>query len=320
MRMKVLYHDSCFDGAASAAVFSRFYADRINPGAELEYEGLFHKAGGQPIDEAVLTGDENAIVDFRYSQSPKLTWWFDHHVSAFQQPGDEEHFRRDSTGRKFHDGTRKSCTCFIADVVKDRFGYAPPESMKELLHWAEIVDGALFESPRQAVELAEPALQLMTVLEANRDPKLIPQLIRELQAQPLAEVVRQPHVADPLRPLLERHRANIELVRKKAKLEKGVVFFDVADEGLDSMNKFIAYSLYPEARYVIWVGRSDKRCKISLGSNPWRPETRTHNLAQIAERYGGGGHPVVGAASFSAAELDRARKAAAEIVAELRAG
>ena len=318
MRMKVLYHDSCFDGAASAAVFSRFYLDKVQPGAELAYEGLFHKAGGQGIDEAVFTGDENAIVDFRYSQSPKLTWWFDHHVSAFQQPGDEEHFRRDTSGHKFHDGTRKSCTVFIADVVRDRFGWSVPESMKELLHWAEIIDGALFESPRQAVELAEPALRLMTVLEANKDPAFIPRLIGELQRRPLAEVVAEPWIQGPLEPLLARHRANIELVRKKAALEKGVVFFDVADEGLDSLNKFIAYSLYPEARYVIWVGRSEKRCKISLGSNPWRPETRTHNLAQIAERYGGGGHPVVGAASFSAGELGKARQAAAEIVAELR--
>ena len=128
----------------------------------------------------------------------------------------------------------------------------------------------------------------------------------------------QPHVQGPLKPLMERHRSNIEVVRRKAKLEKGVVTFDVADEGLDSLNKFIAYSLYPDARYVVWVGRSEKRCKISIGSNPWRPETRTHNLAQIAERYGGGGHPVVAAASFSAAELEKVRKAAAEIVTELR--
>jgi hypothetical protein len=63
----------------------------------LEYQGLAHKAGGSAIDPALFTGDENAIVDFRYSQSPKLTWWFDHHVSAFQMPGDEESFRADTS-------------------------------------------------------------------------------------------------------------------------------------------------------------------------------------------------------------------------------
>ena len=29
MKVKVFYHDRCFDGACSAALFSRFYADRI---------------------------------------------------------------------------------------------------------------------------------------------------------------------------------------------------------------------------------------------------------------------------------------------------
>jgi nanoRNase/pAp phosphatase (c-di-AMP/oligoRNAs hydrolase) len=43
------------------------------------------------------------------------------------------------------------------------------------------------------------------------------------------------------------------------------------------------------------------------------------NLATICERYGGGGHARVGAISFPPDREDEARKAAAEIVAELRA-
>ena len=169
MNVKVLFHDNCFDGAASAAVFSRFYRERVRPDATFEYQGLQHKPGAEGIDPAVFTGDENAIVDFRYAQSPRLTWWFDHHVSAFQQPGDEAHFRADASGRKFHDGARKSCTKYIADVARERFGF-DPSPLAELIHWGEIIDGALFPSPEMAVALAEPALQLMTVLEANTDP------------------------------------------------------------------------------------------------------------------------------------------------------
>jgi len=39
----------------------------------------------------------------------------------------------------------------------------------------------------------------------------------------------------------------------------------------------------------------------------------------VCERYGGGGHARVGAISFSPDHADKARAAAAEIVAELRA-
>jgi len=317
MKMKVLYHDNCFDGAASAAVFSRFYLEKVQPGAELSYQGLHHQAGGAPIDEGVFTGEENAIVDFRYSQSAKLTWWFDHHQSAFQQPGDEAHFRGQSSGKKFHDAKRKSCTKYLADVAKERFGF-DPSPMAELIDWAELIDGAQFESPRQAVELAEPALKLMTVLEANKDATFIPRLIRDLQKMTLAEVVAQPYVLEPFKPLWERHQKAIETVRKKISVDKGVATFDVADEGLDSINKFISYYLHPDARYTVWVGKSAARSKVSIGSNPWRPELRTHDLSKIAERYGGGGHPVVAAISFKADELEKARKAASEILAELK--
>ncbi|MHB8877237.1 MAG: hypothetical protein ACYC8T_26360 [Myxococcaceae bacterium] len=317
MRLKVLFHDNCFDGASSAAVFTRFYREKVNPQAEVEYQGLAHKAGAEGVDPSLFTGDENAIVDFRYSQDPRLTWWFDHHASAFQQQGDEAHFRADRGGKKFHDAKRKSCTNFLADICAARFGF-DKTPLADLLYWAEIIDGALFASPKMAVELVEPALRLMTVIEANSDPKFIPSLIEKLQHRSLAEIAKTPEVEALLAPLLARHRGAIELVRRKARLEQGVVFFDVADEGYDGLNKFISYYLYPEARYTVWVGRGAKRSKISIGSNPWRPELRAHDLSKIAERYGGGGHPVVAAVSFKADELDKARKAAAEVVAELR--
>ncbi len=317
MKIQVLFHDNCFDGAASAAVFSRFYREKINPKAEHGYQGLAHQAGGAPIDPSVFTGDENAIVDFRYSQDPRLTWWFDHHISAFQQPGDEAHFKADQSGKKFHDPKRKSCTLFIADVCRERFGF-DPAPMRELLDWAELIDGAQFKSPQMAVELKEPALQLMTVLEANKEPAFIPSIIESMQQIPLSQVAARADVQSAFKPLWERHQKSIDVVRKKVHFDRDVVFFDVADEGYDSLNKFISYYLYPDARYTVWVGGSDKRSKVSIGSNPWRPETRKHDLAKIAERYGGGGHPVVAAVSFPSNALAQARSAAQEILSELR--
>ena len=124
--LRVLYHDNCFDGLASAAVFSRFYRAVVAPGAEIEYEGLAHKAG-QLIDEDLFGSGDNVIVDFKYSASEKLTWWFDHHESAFLSESDEAHFRRDASGRKFYDPDSRSCTKFIATVAEKTFGFAAPD-------------------------------------------------------------------------------------------------------------------------------------------------------------------------------------------------
>src|SRR5258706_6541568 len=138
MDMKVYYHDNCFDGLASAAVFTDFYRNAIGGGSKFLYEGLAHRAGQLFLDVA-FDGDENAIVDFKYSSNERLTWWFDHHQSAVLSPDDEAHFRSDRTGRKFHDPTYRSCTNFIADIVRGQFGY-DSSRLSELIHWADIID------------------------------------------------------------------------------------------------------------------------------------------------------------------------------------
>jgi hypothetical protein len=119
-------------------------------------------------------------------------------------------------------------------------------------------------------------------------------------------------------PLYERHLESVEIIRLKADCADGTIFFDISGYDLEGYNKFIPYYLYPQATYCVGVSLSSFRSKVSVGSNPWSPRPRTHNLAALCERYGGGGHPVVGAISFSPEELPRAREIALEITRELR--
>jgi hypothetical protein len=315
MKLRLLYHGHCFDGVASAAVFTRFYLNKINPGAAVNYTGLLHRPGSL-FDAEMFDGDENAIVDFKYSTSDRLTWWFDHHQSAFLTPEDEAHFRADHSGQKFLDATRKSCTEFIADVAQKNFGFEDA-TLDPLVHWAHIIDGALYESPAQCVELAAPALQLMQVIESDPDDAFIEQVIRDLAVSSLDEVALSDEVQRRFKPILAQHRQTLELIRRKAGYAKGVVQFDLVDEGMDGFNKFIPYYLYPQTTYSVALTRGKHRTKISVGSNPWAPRPRTHNIATICERYGGGGHAVVGAVSFGPEEVEKGRQAMNEIVEEL---
>ena len=315
MKLRLLYHGHCFDGVASAATFTRFYKERIRPDAEVEYRGLLHRPGTL-FDLEMFDGDENAIVDFKYAASERLTWWFDHHESAFLTPADEVHFRADKSGQKFLDDTRKSCTEFIADVASSRFGFNA-EPIKPLVQWAHIIDGALYESAAQCVELKGPALQLMQVIEADPDDDFIDQLIRDLTTKSLEEVATSAEVQRRFRPIKEQHLETLEVIRRKASFANGVVQFDLVDEGYEGFNKFIPYYLYPQTTYSVALTRGSLRTKISVGSNPWAPVPRTHNIAKICERYGGGGHAVVGAISFGPYEVERGRTAMREIVEEL---
>jgi hypothetical protein len=316
MNVKVFFHDKCFDGASSAAVFTRFYGERIHPKTEFEYVGMTHKAS-KPFEDGMFDGDENAIVDFKYSSSPRLTWWFDHHQSAFLSPEDAANFRADRSGKKFYDPTFKSCTKFLATVASEKFGF-DAKPLAELIHWGDIIDGAQFESPEVAVGLHEPATQLALVIEAAPEQGLVPKLIPYLATISLAEIVKLPMVARYLGPLLERHQKSIDIMRERAQARDGVVFFDVSDLDLEGYNKFVPYYLHPESLYSVGVSASPTRSKISVGTNPWREADADVNLASIAEKYGGGGHARVAAISLNPEDLPRARKIAEEIASTLR--
>ena len=314
--VRLCFHDRCFDGAASAALFSRFYRERINSNPEFRYSGMTHRAV-PPFEEGLFDGDENVIVDFKYSSSPRITWWFDHHQSAFLTPADAEHFRNDRSGHKFYDPDYKSCTKLLADITSSKFGF-DTKPLAELIHWGDIIDGAQFPTPESAVELVEPATQLALVIEAAPEANLVPKLIPEMAQRSLSEMVKLPVVARHLGPLLERHRRSIDLMRQRAETQDGVIFFDVSDLDLEGHNKFIPYLLFPKARYSVGVSASATRAKISLGSNPWNSEAIDKNLASLAEEFGGGGHPRVAAISFDPTDVEKARRVAREIVSRLR--
>ena len=324
MNLRVLFHNNCFDGACSASLFTRFHRECIGTAAVYDYKGLMHKAGAQ-FDEADFSGDENAIVDFKYSNSPKITWWFDHHQSAFLTEADRREFNAYQNGhaakpQKFFDPLYVSCTGYIADMAREYYGFNTSD-LSDLIHWANIIDGAKFESAAAAVGLAAPAMKLMTVIESVSDPTFLPRLIPLLTSQPLLATLQENFVQAELQPRLEKHQRDIMLLRARVNADRGVITFDITDQPTEGYNKFIPYSLLPEGVYVVGLSKSSFRTKISVGTNPWTTVPAEHlaNIAAICERYGGGGHARVGAISVSVDQHGEAKRIAAEVTAELKA-
>jgi hypothetical protein len=247
-----------------------------------------------------------AVLDFRYTRHPGLGWFFDHHASAFQLPGEREHYesRADADGwpaaRLFHDPMARSCTGLVARVATSHFGFdAGPHA--ELLHWAELVDSAAFPDPHVPVALEEPALRLMTFVEQNRDPVLLARFIEDLGHVPLSRLARSDYIGDLLAPVLHRHERDIELLAKRCNAAAGVIEYNLLDQPPRSYNKFIPYHHHPGIRYVVGLSLGpDGRIKLTAGYNPWLPKgDREHDIAALCERFEGGGHPFVGGVSFA---------------------
>ena len=316
MKLRILYHGNCFDGVSSAAIFTKFYQAKIDGSADVSYTPTMHRAGNA-FDREQFDGDENAIVDFKYCADDRLTWWFDHHQSAFLSAEDEQHFLADRSGKKFLDTMSASCAEFIARIAREKHGFDDP-SLAELIEWAHIIDGAFYESAAQCVELRSSALKLMQVIEGEKDPAFVEKIIRWLTEKTLDEIVESEAIQERLAPILEQHWNTVQIIKERSVYERGVVYFDLTGTSIEGYNKFIPYYFHPETTYVVSLSQSSFRTKVSVGSNPWAPRPRVHNIAEICERYGGGGHPVVGAVSLKPDELDLGRKIVEEIIAELQ--
>jgi hypothetical protein len=322
----VATHGHCFDGLCSAVLFTRLM-NHIHPDEEMSFS--YHSSGYGPgtsgVDPKLLVGKENAILDFRFSTAKALTWYFDHHVSAFPSAEDRAVYdahvkalekKRPEERRMFHDGTYSSCTKLIADIGARVF-HLPSGPTKELVSWADMIDSASFPNAEMAVSRNEPVLQLMTVVENKGNDAFLQSMVPRLLEQKLVDVARADDVQAAYAPLRAAHETFIGLVKERAKDTRGVVLVDLSDQLIEVAGKFVTYALYPESAYSVLLTRNKNKCKLSIGYNPWSKAPRKHNIAAICERHGGGGHPVVGAISLTAQEVDRARTLAQEITEEL---
>lgn len=312
----VATHGHCFDGMTSAALFTRLLRE-VEGTTEFKYRACGYGPDQAGAKDDILTGDINAILDFRYLASPKLDWYFDHHVTAFSSPEDREHYEQDGGKQKFHDADYGSCAKLIYDISRDKFGLKDTQTIVELVKWADIIDAARFPSAEMAVMRKEPALQLMTVVEHDGGDAFLARMAPLLLERPLEEIARRQDVQERWLPLEAKHRVFVEQVRKASEVKGSVVYVDLTDELIDVAGKFVTYALYPESTYSVMVTRSQARCKLSIGYNPWSGKERRHDISAICSRHGGGGHPVVGAVSLPASEVERAKELALSIAKEL---
>jgi hypothetical protein len=317
MRVVVATHGHCFDGLASAVVFTRLI--RAVEGAEttVSYRACGYGGGQLTPTDTVLGGDQNAILDYRFLATERLTWYFDHHRTAFPEPNDRAFFdARVPSGRFFYDADYTSCTKFISDVAGARFGLNL-DGLEELIHWADVIDSAAFKSPEEALDRTNPVMRLAAVIERHGDDRLLSELVPELLARPVREVATSKDVERRYGKIEAQHERFVKRVRERAERRGRVVLVDLTDEPLETIGKFVTYALFPTAVYSVIVGVLKNAAKISVGYNPWSGKRCDVDISAICARYGGGGHPFVGAVQLSGADVGRAREVALSITREL---
>ncbi len=318
-RLKVFFHDACFDGTSSAALFAAFYRDVIARDVTIDPIGMVHK-DGNPFEGVPLDADDHACVDFRFCADHRMKWWFDHHPTAFQPDSLRQTFERDHLATWFFDPAAASCAGLMVRALDSNWGWKPPAHLQEAVVWADKIDAAQFPSAEAANALVEPAQRLAAWLAHGRTGEDTARYVGWLSEASLAEVAARPGVAAELDALTRERERERDAIGKIGVWNGDVIVLDRMGTVGARAPGFLGYQLFPRCLYMVAANRTATSIKISVGVNPWTTEERRHDIGALCARYGGGGHAVVGGVTLQADELTRARDTLAAIVRELAGG
>lgn len=267
----------------------------------------------------MLSGEENAILDFRYANVPRLTFYFDHHKTAFLDEAARLDFERRTAAapeRFVFAPTESSCTKLLASVLQDAHGLEL-EHHAHLIDWADVIDAARFPTALAATDRSEPVLQLVSVVEQFGDTRFFQKIIPRLATEGLDQIARSPFIQEKYKSLAPEQEYYLEQVRAVSQLRGRTVLVDLTEQRVRTVVKFATYSLFPEATYSVVLARLSSGIKISVGYNPWASRPREHDISSLCARYGGGGHPVVGGIALPKDQIERAREIALALTLEL---
>jgi hypothetical protein len=318
MKVLVASHGHCFDGLCSATLFTKLLRQVEGRPVAFQYRAAGYGIGQYVPRENTLDCDVNAILDYRYTPSQRVTWYFDHHRTAFESAQAQAFFeakRAEAKSRYHFDASCTSCTKLIDRVAQAEFGISL--GCDSLVQWANRVDSAAFSSAEEAVSQADPVMRFVCVVESAGNDAFYARWVSELLARPLEEVATHKVIRELYAPLGDRQTRFVQAVRQKAEQRGRVVYVDLTERPLETLGKFVTYALYPESVYSVVVAQMKHGYKISVGYNPWCGQSLDTDISSICARYGGGGHPVVGGVSIPAGERARAQQLALSIASEL---
>lgn len=284
MTYDVYFHND-FDGRASAAVLRAFLMNRgdsVGSYVPVDFD-IEHQWPTMVFPRPAI------VVDFLYH--PKAAFWFDHHTTTFKLPAWKKGFRES----KYHvwDPEYPSCAHLVLDALKKNFGFKPGRHFAALVRATDIVDAAQYRSPRQTIEMKDPALQLDQFIDKQEAPLVW--LIERMSEESISSIVRDKRIQRALKTIYKKRDVGLAYYRKYLHIYDRVGLLDITKKKIIDL-RFAPYFFEPRLRFFIFIKKHEADYGIHLGVNPWRRgDVGSLHVGKLMMQYGGGGHQYVGA-------------------------
>ena len=302
-RYVVAAHGRCFDGLASAIVFTEF-AEQQQTRATFEYVACGY---GSQKREPKWCNEENAVLDYRYFPSDRLTYYFDHHPTAFVSEADQAHFHRRAQaepGRFVWNQEVGSCTQMMAHHFQSEG--TELGGLAELIEWAHRIDTASFSSAEEATDLSHPVMRLGAVVAHYGDSHFYSRAIEAHKREGLLGLCNRDFVLEAYRALAPKWSKYARAVSQHGRLRARVVHVELSFPAAPVVLKFAQYQAFPQAVYSLLSTSRPEGIYLSVGHNPWSEVPCCLDIGALCRSYGGGGHRYVGGIFFETSAAKQA--------------
>jgi nanoRNase/pAp phosphatase (c-di-AMP/oligoRNAs hydrolase) len=136
--------------------------------------------------------------------------------------------------------------------------------------------------------------------------QLMEKCIDWCRTMPIEDIMMIPDIVERKILYFEQVEKFIEMIKAHTVVRGNVIISDLRK--LDTIytgNRFIIYSLYPEANISCWIvsGRGGMGCSCAVGYSVLN-KTSNVDVGKLMLKYGGGGHKAVGTCQFSDELMD----------------
>ena len=254
-------------------------------------------------DGLIEIGPDDCLANVPYVEGCGL--WFDHHSSEAE---------RNAYKGKYIGDSRSCPSC--AHVIYDYYGGKDKFPIfDDLLEAVDKVDSAQLTieeilHPKDWVLLGF-IMDPRTGLGRFRDFKisnyqLMEEMISYCAQYTIQEILNMADVQERITLYWQQNDKFIEMVKAHTVIENHIIISDL--RGVDPIyagNRFLIYSLYPEANISVWIvnGKGGKGCSAAVGYSVLN-KTCDIDVGKLMLKYGGGGHKVVGTCQFQDDEME----------------
>ena len=267
---------------------------------------------------AVRAGDIIANLPYH----PDCTLWFDHHVT--NAPSWQHHLGRQPNGQEavvlgrggFALAPSAARVVYDYYLLRERDRHNEEglkllnsERWKTLIDETDKIDAGKL-TPQDVLHPDGYVLVSMTV-DGKRpeDEPYWVRVIELLRDASLAEMVSDPEVERRCQQLLDAQEKLKAILLDRTLLKGNVIFVDLRGiKDIPDGNRFLLYTLFPTGNISLRVADDSQRpdtTAISVGYNIFNTTSRV-NVGALLEKYGGGGHRVVGSCRVPNSEAEKA--------------